>query len=204
MTAIVTLKTTMAYLKADFNRRAVLKRKHGLARFLMLFEKGMVGVVCYRISRYFALNHMGLLYRLVALLEHFYVRNEISPIAEIGPGLVLGDAGPVGIPSQTVVGKNCTFMGTNTLTLGAMEGIDLAVDKIVMGDYCVLGFGARVMRPITLADGTQLMDNSVAMFTARKSACLFAGVPAKRAKQGEYEDVVNWNPLLSGNVMKGQ
>lgn len=196
----VTLNTTFDYLKADFNRRALLKRKHGFAQFLMLFEKGMVGVVCYRISRYFALNHLGLLYRLVALLEHFYVRNEISPLAEIGPGLVLGDAGPVGIPSQTVMGRNCTLIGRNTLTLGAIEGVDLAVDKIVMGDHCVLGFGARVMKPVNLADGTQIMDNSVAMFTARKPACLFAGVPARRAKQGEYDAVVKWNPLLSGPI----
>lgn len=202
---MTTLRTTFQHIKADFNRRILLEEsKQGfLNKLVLLVKPGMVGVICYRLSRYFISTRLNFFCRLLHIVTFFYSRIEIDPYANIGPGLVLSDIGGIGIPEQSVIGKNCTFLGFNTLTLNKISGVDFHVAKIVMGDHCVLGVRAKVMRPITIADGAQIKDNSVVMFSVANVGTTLAGIPAKKRRIDRYEDIINWNPLMGGLVNKG-
>ncbi len=196
---MTTFRETLENLKCDYRRRVRLEGYHHFFEKVAVWLKpGMVGVVCYRFSHYFAQGKLRFLCRLLLLIEHVYCRNEISPYATIGPGLVLGDIGAIGVPSTVVIGKNCTFQGFNTLTLNAISGIDFTVDKIVIGDYCFLGSRAKIMRPISIANGAQVVNNSVVMFSVAKEGATVSGVPAKRRKIGDYNKIMQWNPLRGG------
>jgi len=164
----------------------------------------MVGVICYRLSHYLAQTKLSPLCRILLFIEHAYTRNEISPYAYIGPGLVLGDIGAIGVTYGTEIGKNCTLLGFNTFALNAIKGIDFTVDKIVMGDHCVLGIRAKIMRAITIADGAQIKENSVVMFSVNKKGTTLAGVPAKRSRVDVYEDIIQWNPYNGCQLNKEQ
>lgn len=201
---MTTLRTTIQYLIQDYKRRLLLENNESfLNKIVVLAKPGMVGVICYRFSHYLAQTKLRYFCRFILFIEHIYSRNEISPYAYIGPGLVLGDVGAIGVPYGTEIGKNCTFLGFNTFALNAINGIDYTIDKIVMGDHCVLGTRAKVMRPITIADGAQIKDNSVVMFSVTKKGATLSGVPAKRRRVDFYEDIMQWNPLNGCHLNKG-
>ncbi|PCI60653.1 MAG: hypothetical protein COB34_02180 [Methylophilaceae bacterium] len=200
---MVTLKTTLQHIRLDFNRRVQLEEsRHFLSKLATIIKPGMVGAICYRLSRYFVQGKLSILCRPLLLIEHIYARNEISPHAEIGPGLVLGDIGAIGVIDEVRVGKNCTFIGFNTLTMNQVSGVDFMVDKINVGDYCVFGSRAKVMRPVTIEDGAQIKDNSVVMFSVKKKGSTLTGVPAKRKRIDTYEAIINWNPLIGGVLVE--
>lgn len=202
---MITLKLTLSNIKQDFQRRVLLERCEGLLhKLVLLIKPGMVGVVCYRFSHYLVQGNLRFLCRILLFIEHVYCRNEISPYAQIGAGLVLGDIGAIGMTREVVVGDNCTFQGFNTLTLNGIAGVDFTVDKIVIGDYCLLGTRAKIMRPITIANGAQVTNNSVVMFSATKVGTTLSGVPAKRCRIDDYDSIKNWNPLMGGFLKQNQ
>jgi serine acetyltransferase len=197
------LKETFQIIRQDFNRRVQLEgavRQGFFNKLAILFKPGFVGVLCYRLSSYLIETRLRVLCRVLHSISFFYARVEIAPEAIIGPGLVVSDVAGVGLPEQIVIGKNCTFLGFNTLTLNKVGGVDFMVDKIVIGDHCVVGFGAKIMRAIEIADGAQIKENSVVMFSVKKVGSTMVGIPAKRKRIDEYENIVNWNPLKGGPV----
>ena len=198
---MTTLKTTFHDIKADFKRRVKLEGEEHfglLNKLVLLIKPGFVGVVCYRLSHYLIETRISVLCRLLHAINFFYARVEIDPEAHIGPGLVLSDIGGIGIPDAVVIGKNCTFLGFNTLTLNKVGDVDFHYAQIVLGDHCVLGVRSKVMRPITIADGAQIKDGSVVMFPVAKTGTTLSGIPAKKRQIDDYENIINWNPLMGG------
>jgi serine acetyltransferase len=161
-------------------------------------------VICYRLSHYLVSTRLSFICRLLHVITFFYSRIEIDPYATIGPGLVLGDIGGIGIPGKSIIGKNCTFLGFNTLTLNKISGVDFHVAQIVLGDHCVLGVRAKIMRPITIADGAQIKDSSLVMFSVANVGTTLSGIPAKKRRIDSYEDIIKWNPLMGGLISKGR
>lgn len=193
----VTWQETYQNIKLDIKRRLVLEAltKSFLNAFAMLTKPGVIIVLCYRVSRFCYYNSLKPLCKLFSLTTQMINTSEISPLAEIAGGLVCADAGAVGIPAMTKIGKNCTFMGLNSITLGAMQHAPGPEDQIVIGDYCVFGTFSRVMRPVTLAHGTQVKPCSVVISSVKKQGQSVTGVPARRKQQKEYESIRHWNPL---------
>ncbi len=199
---MVTLKKTLQDIATDYRRRILLSRKqNSFTKYTEIFKPGMVCVICYRLSRYCIQGRLKFLCPILVLIEGLYTRNEISPRASIGPGLVLSDIGAIGIIDEAVIGKNCTLLGFNTLTIYGAEGDDPESDSVVtLGDHCVLGVRSKVMRPITIANGCQIKEGSVAMFSVAKEGSTLSGNPARRKEVYDYDDIVRWNPLLGGNL----
>jgi serine acetyltransferase len=131
------------------------------------------------------------------LLNSLYTRNILSPEAEIGPGLVFGLEAGVGLTKNIVAGENCTFHGCSVVTL-AFDGIDIDKEKVIFGDYCVIGSRSKIMRPIKLADGTQITENSVVFRSTENPGTLLSGFPARKRASVELEQVKSWNPLYGG------
>jgi serine O-acetyltransferase len=196
---MATLIITLSNIKQDFERRVQLERCEGLLhKLVLLIKPGMIGAICYRFSHYFAQGKLRFLCRILLLIEHGYCRNEISPYAQIGPGLVLGDIGAIGMTGEVVVGENCTFQGFNVLTLNGITGVDFTKDKIILGNHCLLGTRAKIMRPVSISDGTQVTNNSLVMSSVTKVGSTLSGVPAKRLRIDDYDAIKNWNPLMGG------
>jgi len=197
---MITFQQTIDNLAADIGRRKQLEGKPSgwFATFSILFKCGVVSVILYRFSHYLVHTRFGFLHKLLAIIDQVYSKNEISAHATAGPGLVLGDGGGIGLTQVAIVGKNCTFLGCNSITLGAMEDFDVNLHHIVIGDHCVIGASVRIMRPVEIAAGTQIKNNAVVMFSADKVGSVLSGIPAKRRSVETYENVIAWNPLKGG------
>jgi serine O-acetyltransferase len=199
---MVTLRQTFVDLSADIQRRMLLENKRGFFSVIsVLLKRGMVAVVIYRISRYCVYRRLGFIHRMLFIIGYFYTKNEISPKAKLGPGLVLDDRGGIGITQVTTAGKNCTFLGGSVIALGAIKGMDINRDQIILGDHCVIGTRVKIMRPIKLADGTQIMPNSVVMRSAENIGSTLLGMPAKRHSVQSFNELIKWNPLYGGYIV---
>lgn len=193
---MVTFRQTCSHIKADFKRRRLLQENQPrvLSWILTCLHPGTISALMYRLSRFCLYNRMQWLSNVLLLIEHIYAKNEISPKAEIGPGLLLNGSG-IGIVCNAYIGSNCTFMGRNTISLGGMEEFDLKKDRFEIGDDCVFGIGARVIRPVTLATGTQVMPNSIVLSSEYASGVVLCGVPAKKMHVNSTDHVKRWNPI---------
>lgn len=203
--ATLSFLETCRLMHADLARRLMLENKpvslyHTL---VTLPKRGFVSVVIYRLKRYLFLKQSlpaKVLLRLLKFPEFHYCHNELDPRAEIGPGLVLGDLGGVALGFTVIIGKNCTFMGKGTPTLGAMEGIDIQQDRIRIGDYCTFGHNAKIINPVTVADCVQIAPNAVVMTHVKVPGAVMSGFPAKTVDTVNIEQVKAWSPLLSRSI----
>ncbi len=193
----MTFTRMRALIRADLARRLVLEgAPPTLRRTLGLLPRpGCAAVVLFRLNQWLEARRLRLLSKLVELVLFYWARVELHPGAQIGPGLVLPDVGGVGIPAFARIGESCTLTGPVLLTIGGMEGIDLAHDRIVLGDDCVLGTGVRILGAVALADGTQVKPNSVVITSTTHPGTVLAGIPARRRGNLPLETIQQWNPL---------
>ncbi len=200
----VTLQETFQHIKADIKRRLILDQKPVSLVYAMgaLIKPGVMIAMIYRISRFCYHHHLKALCKVFSLMTQLINTSEVSPLADIGGGFVIADAGAIGIHAATTIGKNCTFMGLNSITLGAMQHEPDPDDRIIIGDHCVLGTFSRVMRPVSLANGTQVKPCSVVIGSVKKEGQSLVGVPARRKQQTDYEAIKSWNPLKGCLLME--
>jgi serine O-acetyltransferase len=156
------------------------RRPNWLNAVLIANRPGVVCVVAYRITNYLSQTGRRVLARAIDDLQHLYTGVEIHAGSRIGPGL----------------GSNCTVLGGSTLTLNA-GGIDPSQGRIVLGDYCTVGPGVRIIGAVTLGDGTQIKPNAVVFNSSPAVGGVLEGVPARRKSQVALERIRNWNPLKS-------
>lgn len=191
------LKETIQLIKADVKRRLLLEEKPitYAQAMLVALKPGMLTVLIFRVSRFCYFHHLRILCKPLALLSQLINTSEISPLATISGGLVIADIGTVGIAPNIHIGKNCTFMGLNSITQGAMQNEPNPEDHFEIGDHCVLGVFSRIMRPVSLANGTQVKACSVVISGVKKEGQSLSGVPARRKQATEYTNIECWNPL---------
>jgi acetyltransferase-like isoleucine patch superfamily enzyme len=106
----------------------------------------------------------------------------------------MGDRPGGGISEHVTIGKNCTLLGSSTMTLNA-HGIDLSKGRIVLGDYCVVGVGVRIIGAVTIADGTQIKPNAVVLVSSLAIGGILEGIPAQRKSIVPIDLMARWNPL---------
>jgi serine O-acetyltransferase len=185
-------------VKADIRRRLALEERRAtlLNAILIANRPGVVCVVAYRITNFLHQSGRRLWARVIDDVQHLYTGVEIHAGAEIGPGFVYGDLPGGGISEHVTMGRNCTVLGCSTLTLNA-GGIDLSKGRIILGDYCIVGVGVRVLGAVTLADGTQIKPNAVVLQSSTVVGGVLEGIPARRKSLAPIEQIARWNPLRS-------
>jgi serine O-acetyltransferase len=181
----------------DLDRRLCLEgRRPGMLQYLGLaLKRGGMAVFLFRLLDWTHARNFRLITKLGHLALYYLGRAEIHPGARIGPGLVLPDIGGVGLPAFCEIGRNCTFIGPALLTIGGMEGVDLKVDRIILGDDCVIGPNVRIIGAVTLGSGTQVKASSVVMTSFPKVGYLLSGIPARRRAVLPIEQIKRWSSL---------
>lgn len=191
-------KHTWRMICADLSRRLILEdRPTNLwYQLCILSRPGAAAILMFRLSHYFHDHGLRRLSKVINIIMLCWSGDEIHPGARIGPGLVLPDIGGVGIPAFADIGCDCTFTGPALLTIGGIEGIDLARDRIVLGDHCVIGSGVRIVGAVTLANGTQVKPNAVVITSFLNAGTLLSGIPSRRRGTIPLEKIMRWNPIL--------
>lgn len=169
-------------LRADIGRWREYDSSSSALR-LLLFNQGLWACACYRAGRH--LND----HRLPPVLRHLVMAGyhlwwkwvematgiSISPDCRIGSGLYIGHFGQIILHSDVVMGERCNLSQGVTLGL-ARKGDTWGVPRV--GNRVYIAPGAKVIGPITLADGTVVGANAVLTNDTQENE-IVAGIPAR-------------------------
>ena len=175
-------------LYADLERQLELSgrpdTKASLLRLLCRFpHPRFLPIVLYRFSRAALLGGIPALAHLLSYLNQIIFGIEISPRCAIGPGIFFPHT------SGTVIGASKIGCGVTIfqgVTLGARQ-IDMSYDLSLrpeLGDYVVVGAGAKVLGGICLGDNVKVGANSVLLRSVSANATV-AGIPAREVHPSE-------------------
>jgi serine O-acetyltransferase len=140
-------------------------------------------IVLCRASRSAFLNGLPALAHILSYLNQILFGIEISPRCAIGPGIFFPHTSGTVIGASKI-GRDVTiFQG---VTLGAKE-IDMVYDAALrpeLGDFVVVGAGAKVLGGISLGDNVRVGANSVLLKSVPANTTV-AGVPAREVHSSE-------------------
>jgi len=136
-----------------------------------------------RASRAALLTGIPAVAHLLSYLNLVLFGIEISPRCVIGPGIFFPHTSGTVIGASKI-GRNVTiFQG---VTLGARQ-MDMNFDPALrpeLGDYVVVGAGAKVLGGISLGDNVRVGANSVLLRSVPANATV-AGIPAREVHSSE-------------------
>jgi serine O-acetyltransferase len=175
-------------LYADLERQLELGGQPGaqasLPRLLkrLLHPRFLPIAIC-RTSRAALLTGVPAVAHLLSYLNLVLFGIEISPRCAIGPGIFFPHTSGTVIGASKI-GRNVTiFQG---VTLGARQ-MDMNFDPALrpeLGDYVVVGAGAKVLGGISLGDNVSVGANSVLLRSVPANATV-AGIPAREVHSSE-------------------
>jgi serine O-acetyltransferase len=178
----------MELLYADLERQLHLSgrtdEKASLLRLLCrLPHPRFLPIVLCRSSRSALLSKLPALAHLLSYLNQVIFGIEISPRCPIGPGIFFPHTSGTVIGASKI-GRDATiFQG---VTLGARQ-IDMKYDPALrpeLGDFVVVGAGAKVLGGISLGDNVRVGANSVLLQSVPANATV-AGVPAREVHSSQ-------------------
>ncbi len=124
----------------------------------LLFDNGFQAVVIYRFARWFKRHGIPFLGPAISRFGTFLTGAEISPSAEIGPGLRISHGVGIVVGGQARIGSGAVLL--HQVTLGSpSEG---RVDEMpTLGDDVFVAAGAKLIGRIKIGDGVIIGPNCV-------------------------------------------
>lgn len=140
-------------------------------------------VILFRISSLFSRWHLGILGKIVSLLNFILFGCDIARKAKIDGGLFLPHSSGVVIGEFATIGKNCIIH--QGVTLGD-RGEEYEDANPTLGDYVEVCTGAKILGKITLHDYVIVGANSVVLKEVARGGVV-VGIPAKVVKYRELD-----------------
>jgi len=132
-------------------------------------------VTFYRVGRWFKVNKIPVIPRLVEILIYVLFKSIIPLSAEIGQGTYCSHRGiAVVLHRRCKIGKNC-IIGT-CVTLGGRH--DDAPGGPEIGDNVYIGTGAKILGPIKVGNNAKIGANAVVLQSVSEGATA-VGIPAR-------------------------
>jgi len=143
---------------------------------ILLTYSGLHAVIGYRVAH--ALGRLPVVPRLVMSIVRWATGIEIHPSARIGRGLFIDHGSGVVIGETAVIGDHVTlFQG---VTLGG-TGKEHGKRHPTIGNYVVIGAGAKVLGNITIGNRSMVGANAVVVRDVPEHSTV-VGVPGRIAK----------------------
>lgn len=167
-------------IQAVFDRDPAARSKWEI----LVAYPGLHAIWFYRASHWLWTHGFKLLARWLSHAGRFLTGIEIHPGARIGPGFFIDHGMGVVIGETAEIGADVTLY--HGVTLG---GVNWQKGKRhpTIGDYVVIGAGAKVLGPITIGDHTRIGANSVVVKDTPPESVV-VGVPGRvRHRNGELQ-----------------
>jgi serine O-acetyltransferase len=124
----------------------------------LLFENGYQAVVCYRVARWFRQRRIPFFGPLFARWGLLLTGAEISPLAEIGPGLRIAHGHGLVIGGYARIGADALLL--HGVTLGSPHPAKIDAMPVV-GDRVFIGAGAKLIGAIRIGDDVFIGVNAI-------------------------------------------
>ena len=147
---------------------------------VLLLYSGVHALLAYRVAHRLYVSEHYFSARLVSQLARFFTGVEIHPGATIGKGLVIDHGAGVVIGETAEIGDNCTLY--QGVTLGG-TGKDVGKRHPTLGNGVLVGAGAKVLGPFTIADGSKVAAGAVVLKEIPENSTA-VGIPARVVKKG--------------------
>lgn len=179
-------------VKAD--ARLVMRGHVGLIRraAVAFFSRGMQAVFLYRLASWCRGHRIPVVPAILSRVSQHLYAVDISPSAQIGPGLVLVHCFGIVIGSAARIEGECVLFHGVTLGDRGSEwvGSRESDGHPTLGRGCILGAGAKVLGPVRIGDNCVIGSNSVVLTDVPDNS-VAAGLPAK---------VVNHRPVMGSDL----
>ena len=158
-------------VRQDIARARALSGR-SLARVLLTAE--VAAVIWFRL--YSGLYALGLPGKMLGFISYQVAKTvfsiDVHPMTRIGPGFVIAHLGSIVIGAHATLGSSCSV--NSCVTVGeARPGGGMPT----IGDGVYVSTGAKVLGPISIADGSVVGANAVVLTSNSRSGTL-VGVPA--------------------------
>lgn len=160
----------------------------------MLCSAGLHAIIIYRGSHWLWNKGWKLTARIVSQTARFLTGVEIHPGAVIGKGFFIDHGMGVVIGETTVIGENCTLYHGVTLggsTVFSQKGKNTDKRHPTLGNNVIVGAGAQILGPITIADDVKVGANAVVLKDVGKGETV-VGVPAHIVTRGKKKEPIGF------------
>ena len=142
---------------------------------ILLLYSGVHAILAYRVAHKLYLSEHYFAARAVSQWARHKTGIEIHPGATIGKGLFIDHGMGVVIGETTEIGDNCTLY--QGVTLGG-TGKDVGKRHPTLGNNVLVGAGAKVLGPFTIADNAKIAANAVVLKEVPENSTA-VGIPAR-------------------------
>ncbi|WP_116089922.1 serine O-acetyltransferase EpsC [Sphingomonas crusticola] len=167
------------------------------SRWEILLYPGVLAVGLHRVAHWLFNGELYFLARLINHLSRFLTAIDIHPGAKIGENLFI-DHGFIVIGETARIGDNVTIY--QNVTLGGTNPTDGIGGKRhpTIDDDVIIGSGAQVLGPITVARGARIGANAVVTRDVPEGATM-VGIPARPTlvDAGSYNSFVPYGTPCS-------
>ena len=154
-----------------------------------LFSSGLHAIIFYRIAHWFWLRNLKIISRLISMIARFLTGVEIHPAARIGKRFFIDHGMGVVIGETSQIGDDVTLYHGVTLggtTVFDKNGKQLAKRHPTLKNNIIVGAGAKILGPITIADNVKIGANAVVLKDVDCGQTV-VGVPAHVVKKGNND-----------------
>ncbi|BAS67917.1 serine O-acetyltransferase [Bathymodiolus septemdierum thioautotrophic gill symbiont] len=144
---------------------------------------GVQAMLFYRLAHNLWVLKLKWLARFISMLGRWFTGIEIHPAATIGRRFFIDHGMGVVIGETAKIGNDCTLY--HGVTLGGTTW-NKGKRHPTLGNNVVVGAGAKILGPITLADGVRVGSNSVVVKSVEKDQTV-VGVPARVLKESKKQ-----------------
>ena len=152
---------------------------------IMLLYPTVHAILFYRVAHWLYKHRLFFAARFLSQFARFLTGIEIHPGATIGKGLFIDHGMGVVIGETTEIGDYVTLY--QGVTLGG-TGKDKGKRHPNIGDEVVIGSGAKVLGPITVASGSKIGANSVVLHNIEANSTA-VGIPARTVRTRQVIDI---------------
>ena len=145
---------------------------------VLLLYSGVHAIILHRPAHWLYNHKMYFSARFISQLSRFLTGVEIHPGAKMGRGILIDHGSGVVIGETAEVGDNCTIY--QGVTLGG-TGKEKGKRHPTIGSNVMIGAGARVLGPLTVADNCKIAANAVLLHDLAECSTA-VGVPARTVR----------------------
>ncbi len=146
---------------------------------ILLLYSGVHAILAYRVAHKLYLSEHYFAARAISQWARHKTGIEIHPGATIGKRLFIDHGMGVVIGETTEIGDDCTLY--QGVTLGG-TGKDVGKRHPTLGDRVLVGAGAKVLGPFTIADNSKIAAGAVVLKEVPENSTA-VGIPARVIKQ---------------------